>query len=246
MPTPPEWGVPQNETPGTNPGLSGVSSNDVSDLPFALAAPLVPRLRSAVDVEGKLVRALEALGPLAGREVGFVDLPDGCLRDRLTSSGIASLVLPLASPLAFDVADHSLDAVVTLWTAFRGVDDADLREVDRVLRPGGRLLVVHNYGRDDVTTLRDAQSPEYRVWSRRDGPFLADDAFKIRVLHCFWTFDSIDDARSFLGDAFGERGEALGAELKRPRLTWNVAIYHRWQGGIAPEAASELAGAPAR
>lgn len=203
----------------------------MSDLPFVLAAPLVPRLRSAVDVEGKLVRALEALGPLAGREVGFVDLPDGGLRDRLASSGVASLPLPLTSPLAFDRPDGSLDAIVTLWTAFRGVDDADMREVDRVLRPGGRLLVVHDYGRDDVSKLRDAQSPEYRVWSRRDGPFLADDAFKIRVVHCFWTFDSIDDAQSFLGEAFGERGAALGGELKRPRLSWNVAIYHRSRRG---------------
>lgn len=218
----------------------------MSDLPFVLAAPFVPRLRSAVDVEGKLVRALEALGPLAGREVGFVDLPDGCLRDRLTSSGVASLPLPLTSPLAFDRPDDSLDAVVTLWTAFRGVDDAELREVDRVLRPGGRLLVVHDYGRDDVSKLRDAQSPEYGVWSRREGPFLADDAFKIRVVHCFWTFESIDDAQSFLGDAFGERGAAVGADLKRPRLSWNVAIYHRWQGGVTPEPEPELAGAPAR
>ena len=52
--------------------------------------------------------------------------------------------------------------------------------------------------------------------------------------------------QSFLGDAFGERGVALGAELKRPRLSWNVAIYHRWQGGVAPDAGPELAVAPAR
>jgi hypothetical protein len=217
----------------------------VSDLPFELEASLVPRLRAAVDVEGKLVRALEALGPLAGRDVAFVDLPDGCLNDRLTAAGIAGRRLPLTSPLALDAPDASLDALVTLWSAFRGVDEADLREADRVLRPHGRLLVVHDYGRDDVSALRDPQSPEYRVWSRREGPFLADADFKIRVVHCFWTYATLDEARAFLVDAFGDAGEAVAARLKRPRLSWNVAVYHRWRGGIAPEAGSELATAPA-
>jgi hypothetical protein len=217
----------------------------VSDLPFELEASLVPRLRAAADVEGKLVRALEALGPLAGRDVAFVDLPDGCLHDRLAAAGIAGRRLPLTSPLTLDVPDASLDALVTLWSAFRGVDDADLREADRVLRPDGRLLVVHDYGRDDVSGLRDPQSPEYRVWSRREGPFLSAAQFKIRVVHCFWTFDTLDEARGFLVDAFGESGEAVGARLKRPRLAWNVAVYHRWRGGVAPEAGAELAGTPA-
>ena len=189
------------------------------------------------------MRALEALGPLAGRGVGFVDLPDGVLRDRLDAAGISSVRLPLSSPLVLDVPDESLDAVVTLWTAFRGVAAPDLDEADRVLRPGGRLLVVHDYGRDDVSGLRDPQSPEYRVWSRREGPFLASAGFKIRVVHCFWTFASIEEAQAFLADGFGEAGEAVGAGLKRPRLSWNVAVYHRWRAGLSPEPDPALAAA---
>ena len=130
-----------------------------------------------------------------------------------------------SSPLALDVPDGSLDAVVTLWTAFRGVAMPDLDEADRVLRPGGRLLVVHDYGRDDVSGLRDPQSPEYRVWSRREGPFLADGGFKIRVVHCFWTFASIEEAQAFLGRRVrrggrGRRGapEASAAVLERRDL----------------------------
>ena len=236
-------GGPMSPERQGDPRSPGVSSETVSDLPFELEAPLVPRLRAAADIEGKLVRALDALGPLAGRDVGFVDLPDGVLRDRLDAAGIPGTRLPLSDPLAIDLPDRSLDAVITLWTAFRGVATSDLDEADRVLRPGGRLLVVHDYGRDDVSGLRDPQSPEYRVWSRREGPFLATAGFKIRVVHCFWTFASIEEARSFLGDAFGERGEAVGAGLKRPRLSWNVAIYHRWQGGVAPEPDPALAAA---
>ena len=49
----------------------------------------------------------------------------------------------------------------------------------------------------------------------------------MRVVHCFWEFDSQDAATSFLGEAFGEVGAAVAATLKRPRLSYNVAVYHR-------------------
>jgi hypothetical protein len=37
----------------------------------------------------------------------------------------------------------------------------------------------------------------------------------------------VDATTSFLRSAFGSHGEAVAATLKRPRLTWNVAVYHR-------------------
>jgi hypothetical protein len=206
----------------------------VSDLPFLLADPLAGRLETVADVEGKLIRALDLLGPLAGRDVVLLDVPAGTYRERMAVAGISARSVPPSEPLRLVLPDSSVDAVVSLWSAFRGVADADLAEVDRVLRPGGRLLVVHDYGRDDVSALRGTDAPEYRVWSRREGPFLRDGGFKIRVIHCFWTFDSLTEATAFLSDAFGDRGEAVASQLKRPRLTWNVAVYHRWRGGVEP------------
>lgn len=206
----------------------------MADLPFRLAAPLAERLRTAADVEGKLIRVLESLGPLAGRDVALLDVPCGPLLDRLAAAGITGQCLTPADPFRLDVPDASLDAVVSLWSGFRGVAETDLAEVDRVLRPGGRLLVVHDYGRDDVSTLADPDALEYRSWSRREGPFLRGGGFKVRVVHCFWTFASIEQARGFLEEAFGERGAAAAAILKRPRLAWNVAVYHRSRGGEPP------------
>lgn len=213
----------------------------MADLPFDLSDPLAQRLRAAADIEGKIVRALDALGPLSGRDVALLDVPAGALRDGLLETGLRPHDQPESDPLRLALPDASMDAVVALWGGFAGVRGADLDEVDRVLRPGGRLLVVHDYGRDDVSALADAAGPQYREWSHRDGPFLRGGGFKIRVLHCFWTFASIEDAQGFLADAFGERGAAVGAAMKRPRLTWNVAVYHRWRGGIAPEETAEAA-----
>jgi hypothetical protein len=216
----------------------------VADLPFDLPDPLADRLRHAIDVEGKIIRALEALGPLAGRRVGFLDAPAGPLLERLAEAGITGRALPLTTPLAIDLPDGSLDALVSLWTGFRGVDERELAEVDRVLAEGGRLLVVHDYGRDEVSALADADAPQYRTWSRREGPFLRGGGFKIRVLHCFWTFDSLGEAQAFLAEAFGEAGRALGNGLHRPRLSWNVAVYHRWREGIAPDEPPDEGGTP--
>ena len=199
----------------------------MADLAFDLAAPLAERLREAVDVEGKLPRALLALGLPAAGEVALLGDPDGWQAARLAAAGIAVRSVPLAEPPRLDLSDGSLDAVVSLWSGFPGFDAAARGEADRVLRDGGRLLVVHDYGRDDVSALRPADAPEYTSWSRRDGPFLRDGGFRIHVVHCFWTFATIEQARELLAEAFGERGVAVGAALRRPRLSWNVAIYPR-------------------
>jgi hypothetical protein len=118
------------------------------------------------------------------------------------------------------------DVVLGCWSWFRDDQAADLAVARRALRPGGRILVVHDYGRDDVSRLRPADLPEYGAWSRRDGWFLRA-GFKVRVIHCWWTFETLADAASFLEDAFAEPGRTLAATLKRPRLSYNVAVYHR-------------------
>ncbi len=208
----------------------------MSDLPVALPDPLARRLAAALDVEGKIPRALDALGPLAGRDVAWVDGETGALVDRLTALG--ARIRPVSRD---DTAGHArtpkpwADALVAAWSAFRGFDAGEMAEADRIVRAGGRLLVVHDYGRDDVSRLNadGPERPEYGLWSRRDGPFLGN-GFKVRVVHCWWTFDSVDDARAFLGEAFGEPGQRFGEALTRPRLSYNVAIYHRTIGATVP------------
>jgi hypothetical protein len=201
-------------------------SASVADLPFALPAPYDDALLEAIDVEGKIPRALESLGPIGDRDVAVIG-PGR--RERVQLAGLGGRVVEGLPP-----APESVDVVVARWSAFRGVDPAELAAADRAMRPGGRLLVIHDYGRDDVSRLR-GDLPEYRVWSRRDGPFLSA-GFRIRVIHCFWTFADIGAAQAFLRGAFGTGGESVAATLKRPRLSYNVGVYHRTRGDDAAAA----------
>ncbi len=210
----------------------------MADLPIELADGLTERLTRILDVEGKIARALDALGPIASRDVVLLDGADGVRAQQLRDLGAQlsfTSTCRADGSVGFDAPDASTDVLISLWSSFRGAAPDELAEARRVLRPGGRLLVVHDYGRDDVSHLRGTL-PEYGPWSKRGGPFLSD-GFKVRVVHCFWTFESIEAGGAFLTAAFADAGRAVASTLKRPRLSYNVAIYHRTFGEPSPTGA---------
>jgi hypothetical protein len=196
----------------------------VADLPIGLSDQLGERLSRVLDVEGKIPRALDALGPVAGRDVILLDGTDGTRAAQLRDLG-ARLALVRAEASGFSAPEASADVVIGMWSSFRGKADGEIRAARRALRPGGRLLVVHDYGRDDVSHLL-GDRPDYGAWSRRSGPFMSA-GFKLRVVHCFWTFGTMEECHEFLATAFADAGRSVAAGLKRPRLSYNVAIYHR-------------------
>lgn len=200
----------------------------VADLPIELDASLADRLALALDVEGKIPRALEALGPVAGRDVLLVDGAPGLRASQLEELGARVAFVPGHGRNRFGAPAASADVVVALWSAMRGGAGADVRAAAELLRPGGRMLVVHDYGRDDVSLIL-GDRPDYGSWTRRDGPFLGH-GFKIRVVHCWWTFPDLETTHSFLDDAFGEAALTVRDSLIRPRLSYNVAVYHRTFG----------------
>lgn len=195
------------------------------------------RLDAAIDREAKIPRALDSLGPIAGRRVLLIDAVDGLRVRQLEALG--GLVTAVTAAQLASLPGRSADVVVALWTVIRPGEEpaaGQVAEVMRILDPAGRLLVVHDYGRDDVSSLlRTAeQDAQLMRWSHRDGPFLAN-GFKLRVLHCWWSWNSLEEAVGLLQDVFGATGAALGASLRRPRLSYKVAVYHR-DHELAPQA----------
>ena len=212
----------------------------MADLPFEpVDAGSTQRLLRAVDAEGKIPRGLEAHGPFEGRDVVLFGVSSERAR-WLEAAGARLTVVADPASERDQPPDASADVVVAFWEAFDGPDRAELlARAQRILRPGGRLLVVLDYGRDDLDVVRGPdRTADLVAWSRRDGWFLSR-GFRIRVIHTFWRFETIEEGGELLRAAFGPAAEPAIGRLRRPRLAHNVAVYH-WTREAATSHAAEL------
>jgi hypothetical protein len=204
------------------------------DAPFHLAdGRLQARLLACVDLEDKIPRTLAALGSMAERRTLLLGAQPGSFRGRqLEVLGADVTAWPdLRGP---EDAAEPFDVAVAWWDGFTG-DEADasapLADAQRLLAPGARLLVVQDYGRDEVSPLYadPARDARLQAWSRRDGPILGS-GFKVRALHCRWTFTDLSAAADLLHRAFPTTGASVASAMARPRLDYRVAVYHRIVG----------------
>ena len=99
--------VSRRATPDRFAGAaSPYTSPPVADLPIDLETGLSESLARILDVEGKIPRAIEALGPVEGRDVVVVDGSAGLRARQLTELGARVTLVDSSGPAPFAAPDE--------------------------------------------------------------------------------------------------------------------------------------------
>jgi SAM-dependent methyltransferase len=130
---------------------------------------------------------------------------------------------PTALPLrdgAVDIVLHGLIEAEDAWLPAIG-------EALRVIRPGGRLIVIGYYGRDDVAPLLEPEvvAEARHATQRRTGWWLRH-GFKIKVVHARLDLRDAETAHAVLPRLYGDRARAflMTAHPAMPEL--KLGLYH--------------------
>ena len=135
---------------------------------------------------------LEALGPVGGRDVLLLDGADGIRARQLTELGARVPFAKADGPAGFDAPDASADVVVSLWTSFRDRFTADVAAATTG-PAAGRRAPRRPRLRPRRRVAPAWRPPRVRAVEPARWPFLRG-GFKVRVVHAFWTFESLEDA----------------------------------------------------
>lgn len=214
------------------------------------------RLGEAIDPDRKVLAALERIVPLSGKRIadigtGIGHYPMLLARRTGRTYGIESDPELLAEARRRASASHQPNIRIIEGEATRlplrtgavdivlssriTPDDQSLpaiAEALRILRPGGRLIAVGYYGRDDVAPLLEPEvvAQAMEATQRRTGWWLRN-GFKIKVVHARVDLADEQLAHELLPLLYGDRGRAYLMGPHRSSLRLNLGLYHR----VAPE-----------
>jgi SAM-dependent methyltransferase len=130
-------------------------------------------------------------------------------------------------PTALPLRDAAVDIVL------HGLIEADdawlpaIAEARRVLRPGGRLVVMGYYGRDDVAPLLEPEVvAEARHATQRKSGWWLRHGFKIKVVHARLDLRDADIAHAVLPRLYGDRARAFLMTAHPPMPELKLGLYH--------------------
>jgi len=210
------------------------------------------RLAAAIDPERKVLEALERIVPLSGKRIadvgtGIGHYPMLLARRTARTYGVESDPALLAEarrraaeahqpnirivegePTRLPLRSGAVDVVLTanIWP-----DDTSLPAIAeglRVIRPGGRLVVIGYYGRDDVGPLLEPETVALSIEAtqRRTGWWLRN-GFKIKVVHTRVDVSDSQLAHELLPRLYGDRGRAWLMAPHPSSLRLNLGLFHR-------------------
>jgi SAM-dependent methyltransferase len=212
---------------------------------------LLRRVSDAFDPDRRVLEALERIIPLSGRRIADVGTGIGhypMLLARRTGRtyGIESDPALLAEARRraanahqpnirivegdlrkLPLRDGAVDIVLT-----SGIEPDDaaaplISEALRVLRPGGRLVAIGYYGRDDVAALLEPEVVAHarEATQRRSGWWLRN-GFKIKVVHARIDLSDQALAHELLPRLYGDRGRAFLMGPHPDALRLNLGLFH--------------------
>lgn len=215
-------------------------------------AALHARLGAAIDPERKVLAALERIVPISGRRIADVGTGIGHYpmllarrtgrtygveadpellaeaRRRAAGSRQPNIRIVEGDITSLPLRDGAVDIVLTAQIEPDDGSAPAIAEAMRVLRPGGRLVVIGYYGRDDMAALLEPEVVAHALEAtqRRSGWWLRN-GFKIKVVHA--RIDLADDglAHELLPRLYGDRGRAFLMGPRPRSLRLNLGLYHR-------------------
>jgi ubiquinone/menaquinone biosynthesis C-methylase UbiE len=220
--------------------------------PFPLYGPdqlaLFDLLAQAIDPERLIPAAMSTLAPYAGcslldigagvgdRTIVYAQSaahvyalePDASilpvLRGRIKSSGVSNVTVLPGSVEDIALEDGRVEVAYATWSYFFGPgSERGLSEVERVLCPGGMLIVVQNHGHDEIANAWTEDEAECESWS----PWFADRGFQSHIVDTVWRFKSPEEALAVMEFLWGEAARAYVLGTGKAEFQYKVAIYHR-------------------
>jgi SAM-dependent methyltransferase len=215
-------------------------------------AALHARLGDAIDPERRVLAALERITPISGKRIADVGTGIGhypmllarrtgrtygvesdpelleVARRRATAAHQPNLRIVEGEPTALPLRDGAVDIVLSSLIDPDDDSRAAIDEALRVLRPGGRLVVLGYYGRDDVASLLEPEVVRHAMEAtqRRTGWWLRN-GFKIKVVHARLDLHDAETAHELLPRLYGDRGRAYLMGPHAASLKLNLGLYHR-------------------
>ncbi len=217
-----------------------------------LDAALRFRVGDLFDPDRRVLAALERIVPLSGKRIADVGTGIGSYpfllarrtgrtygiesdpellevaRARAAAAHQPNIRIVEGSRDRLPLRDGAVDVVLSGGIEPDDASGSAIAEALRVLRPGGRLVVIGYYGRDDLALLLEPEVVAHALSAtqRRSGWWLRH-GFKIKVVHTRFDLSDRAAAAELLPLLYGDRGRAFLMAPHPDTLTVKLGLYHR-------------------